>query len=71
MAAYRYHIERMRKLPLDPIKKQKEWEIIQAIGESNNVPIKLLQKLYHQTTKRENQTTKKQCIKLEIKNKLY
>ena len=57
MAASRYHIERMHKLPLDPIKKQKEWEIIQAISESNNVPIKLLQKLYHQTPKRENQRT--------------
>jgi len=57
MAAYRYHIERRHKLPLDPIKKQKEWEIIQAISESNNVPIKLLQKLYHQTPKRENQRT--------------
>jgi len=57
MSAYRYNIERMHKLPLDPIKKQKMWEIIQAIGEGNNVPIKLLQKLYHQTTKRENQRT--------------
>jgi hypothetical protein len=30
---------------------------MQAIGNSNNLPIKLLQKLYHQTAKRENQRT--------------
>ena len=45
MAAYRYYRDRMHALPLDESKKQKEWQTIQRIGKSNNVPTQLLQKL--------------------------
>ena len=30
--AYRFHITRMQSLPLDPSKKQKEWQTIQSIA---------------------------------------
>jgi hypothetical protein len=45
MAAYRYYIDRMHTLPLDENKKRKEWQTIQRMGKSNNVPTQLLQKL--------------------------
>jgi hypothetical protein len=46
-AAYRFHITRMQSLPLDPSKKQKEWQTIQTIAR-NNFPQHLLQKLNRQ-----------------------
>jgi hypothetical protein len=47
-AAYRFHITRMQSLPLDPSKKQKEWQTIQIIAMNNNFPQHLLQKLNRQ-----------------------
>ena len=47
-AAYRFHITRMQSLPLDPNKKQKEWQTIQAIAKNNYFPQHLLQKLNRQ-----------------------
>jgi len=38
MAAFRFHITRMHSLPLNPDKKQTEWEIIQSIAKNNNFP---------------------------------
>ena len=38
MAAFRFHITRMHSLPLNPDKKQAEWEIIQSIAKNNNFP---------------------------------
>jgi len=49
MAAYRHHIDRMHTLPLDKNKKWKEWQTIQRIGKSNNVPMQVLQKLNKRT----------------------
>jgi hypothetical protein len=48
MAAFRFHINRMHSLPLDPYKKQKEWETIQLIAQNNNFPQHLLHKLNRQ-----------------------
>ena len=45
MAAFRFYITRMHFLPLNPDKKQKEWETIQSIAKNNNFPQHLLQKL--------------------------
>jgi hypothetical protein len=49
MAAFRFHISRMNKLPLDAEKKQKEWTTIQTIARNNNFPQSLLHKLKSQT----------------------
>jgi len=35
----------MQSLPLDPNKKQKEWQTIQSIARNNNFPQHLFQKL--------------------------
>ena len=43
-AAFRFHITRMHSLPLNPDKKQIEWEIIQSIAKNNNFPQHLLLK---------------------------
>jgi hypothetical protein len=40
MAALRFHISRMQSLPLNPEKKQKEWDTIQTIANNNNFPKK-------------------------------
>ena len=45
MASFRFHITRMHSLPLNPDKKQTEWEIIQSIAKNNNFPQHLLLKL--------------------------
>ena len=49
MAAYRHHIDRMHTLPLNENKKRKEWQTIQRIGNGNNVPMQVLQKLNKRT----------------------
>jgi len=49
MAAFRFHISRMNKLPLDREKIQKEWTTIQTIARNNNFPQSLLHKLNSQT----------------------
>jgi len=48
MASFRFHISRMYALPLDPEKRQKEWEIIKTIARNNNFPQNLLQRLNRQ-----------------------
>jgi len=48
MAAFRFHITRIHSLPLNPDKKQTEWEIIQSIARNNNFPQHLLLKLNRQ-----------------------
>jgi hypothetical protein len=48
MAAFRFHITRTHSLPLNPDKKQTEWEIIQSTAKNNNFPQHLLLKLYQQ-----------------------
>jgi len=48
MAAFRFHITRMHSVPLNPDKKQTEWEIIQSIAKNNNFPQHLLLKLSRQ-----------------------
>jgi hypothetical protein len=45
IAAFRIHITRMHSLPLNPDKKQTEWEIIQSTAKNNNFPQHLLLKL--------------------------
>jgi hypothetical protein len=53
----------MYSLPLDPEKKQKEWEIIQTIAKNNNFPQSLLQKLNRQIQH------KVDCKQTEMKDK--
>jgi len=48
MAAFRFHIIRMHSLPLNPDKKQTEWEIMQSIAKNNNFLQHLLLKLNRQ-----------------------
>jgi len=48
MAAFRFHITRTHSLPLNPDKKQTEWEIIQSTAKNNNFPQHMLLKLYQQ-----------------------
>jgi len=47
-AAFRLHITRMHSLPLNPDKKQTEWEITQSVSKNNNFPQHLLLKLNRQ-----------------------
>ena len=48
LAAYRYHIERMLRLPLNCTRQLREWKTILHIATSNNFPTTLLQKLKEQ-----------------------
>jgi len=48
MADFRFHITRTHSLPLNPYKKQTEWEIIQLIAKNSNFPQHLLLKLNRQ-----------------------
>jgi hypothetical protein len=48
MVAFRFHITRMHSLPLNPDKRQTEWEIIQSMAKNNNFPQRLLLKLNQQ-----------------------
>jgi hypothetical protein len=52
MAAYRFHISRMHKLPLDAEKKQKEWDTILIIAKRKNFPLNLIHKLNRQIQQR-------------------
>ena len=63
-AAFRFHITRMHSLPLDPDKKQKEWETIQTIAKNNNVPRHLLHKLNQQIQSKANHTHKEKKHKI-------
>jgi len=45
----------MHSLPLNPDKKQTEWEIIQSIAKNNNFPQHLLLKLKTDTTQSQQQ----------------
>jgi len=45
LAAYRYHIERMLRLPPNRTRQLREWKTILHIATSNNFPTTLLQKL--------------------------
>ena len=57
----------MHSLPLDPDKKQKEWEIIQSIAKNNNFPQHLLLKLNRQILhKVNNKETSKNDKKIWI-----
>jgi diaminopimelate decarboxylase len=56
MPAFRIHITRMHSPPLDPDKKQKEWETIKAIAKNNNFPQHLLLKLNRQTQHKTSNT---------------
>ena len=57
-AAFRFHITRMHSLPLNPDKKQTEWEIIQSIAKNNNFPQHLLLKLNRQILHKVNNNKK-------------
>jgi len=48
----------MRSLPLNPDKKQTEWEIIQSIAKNNNFPQHLLLKLNRQIKHKVNNNKK-------------
>jgi len=48
LAAYRYHIERMLRLPLNRTRQLREWKTILHMATSNNFPTTLLQKLKQQ-----------------------
>jgi hypothetical protein len=48
LAAYRYYIERMIRLPLSHTRQLREWETILHIATSNNFPAALLHKLKRQ-----------------------
>ena len=48
LAAYRYYIERMLNLPLNPERQEREWTIILHIAQRNGFPLALIQKLRHQ-----------------------
>jgi len=48
LTAYRYHIERMLRLPLNRTRQLREWQTILHIATSNNFPTTLLQKLKEQ-----------------------
>jgi len=43
LAAYRYHIERILRLPLNHTRQLREWQTILHIATSNNFPTTLLQ----------------------------
>ena len=48
ISAFRFHITRMHSLPLNPDKKQTEWEMIKSIAKNNNFSQHLLLKLNRQ-----------------------
>jgi hypothetical protein len=48
LAAYRYYIERMIRLPLRHTRQLREWETILHIATSNNFPVALLHKIKRQ-----------------------
>jgi len=54
----------MHSLPLDPDKKQKEWETIQTISKNNNFPQQRLQKLNRQIQHKTGQKTEKKDNKI-------
>jgi len=70
MAAFRFHITRMYSLPLNPDKKQTEWEITQSVAKNNNIAQHLLlnlnQKILHKVNnkKKPARMTKKSGLHL-------
>ena len=54
MAAFSFHITRMYSLPLNPDKRQTEWETIQSVAKNNNFPQHLLLKLNWQILHNDN-----------------
>jgi hypothetical protein len=54
LAAHRYYLTRMNSLPLSKLRKQKEWNNIQYIAETNNFPDKIIQKLNQSIQKKIN-----------------
>ena len=60
-----FHITRMHTLPLNPDKKQIEWEIIKSIAKNNNfpqhLPLKLNRQILHKVNnkKKTNKNDKK------------
>jgi hypothetical protein len=48
LAAFTFHISRMHSVPLNPDKKQTEWEITQSVAKNNNILQHLLLKLNRQ-----------------------
>ena len=58
LAAFRFHITRMHSLPLNPDKKQTEWEIMQSVAKNNNFPQHLLLKLNRQILHKVNNNKK-------------
>ena len=48
LAAYRYHIERMLRLPINCTRQLREWQNILHIATSNNFPTTFLEKLKQQ-----------------------
>jgi len=68
MAAFKFHISRMHSLPLDPDKKQTEWEIIQSVAKNNNFLQHLLLKLNQRILRKEKKKKKKKKKKKISKN---
>jgi hypothetical protein len=60
LAAYRYYIKRMIRLPLSHTRQLREWQTILHIVTSNNFPITLLHKLKWQNTTQNNEATPNQ-----------
>ena len=58
-AAYRFHTTRMQSLPLDPSKKQKEYETLQSTARNNNFPQHILQNLNREVHNKINHTQNK------------
>jgi len=48
LSTYRYHIERMLRLPLNHAHQLREWKTVLHIATSNNFPTTLLQKMKQQ-----------------------
>jgi hypothetical protein len=57
LAAYRYYISRMVTLPISHTEKEKEWNIIQSIAQSNSIPPDTLHKLLRQIQQKSHKTS--------------
>jgi len=68
MAAFRFHVTGMHSLPLNPEKKQTEWEIIQSITKNNNFPQHLLLKLSRQILHKFNHNKQKKLARMTKKS---
>ena len=66
-AAYRFLINRMLSLPLNEVRRHKEWRNIRQTAHNNNIPIHLLTKLRRNIQKKTRPTTPPHCFHTEHK----